>query len=196
MKIKVKTVIMEKSALRKHALDIRNSLSEVERRSKSDQIKSRLESTELFRNSKNILLYLGHGSEVETLGLIGEWMKEKNFFLPRLTSSETFMPVRLSSLDDLKPNIFGIPEPASMPDPSDPPIGLDLILVPGVAFDRSGNRIGMGKGFYDRFLAEKKGIPKVALAYSEQILDQLHKEPYDEKVDWILTEKETIRCHF
>jgi len=182
---------MDKVEIRRLALEKRNALSEADKKAKSFEIGELLESLELFQNAKTVLFYYSHNGEVDTLGLMRKWMKEKRFLLPRLTSDDSFLALSVSSLDELELNRYGIPEPAMQDDESPKP---DLIIVPGAAFDRKGNRIGMGKGYYDRFLSGQRGVPKVALAYSEQILDSVPKEPYDEPIDMIITENEIIRC--
>jgi len=128
---------------------------------------------------------------VETHDFIKKWIDRKSILLPRLSDDNSFIVLPVTSLKEMEPNKFGIPEPiiSNMTD-----IEPELILLPGVAFDREGNRIGMGKGYYDRFLAHKKGVPRVALSYSEQVLESVPKEPYDVAVDWIITEDELIRC--
>lgn len=185
---------MDKVEIRRLALEKRNSLSEADRKTKSFGIGKLLESLELFQNAETVLFYYSHNSEVDTLSLIRKWMQEKSFFLPRLTPDDSFLALPVSSLDELELNRYGIPEPPMPSTEADKSPKLDLIIMPGVAFDRKGNRIGMGKGYYDRFLAGQKGVPKVALAYSEQVLDSVPKEPYDEPVDMIITENEVIRC--
>lgn len=185
---------MDKKQIRKAALKKRSSLSDNERRDKSAQIMKRLEALPSFQKALNILVYFSFNDEVRTQKLLEKWMKRKNFFLPRLIPGETFLALRFDSIEDLEPNIFGIFEPKLPSEEADLPPELDLILMPGVAFDRHGNRIGMGKGYYDRFLEGQKGVPRVALAFSEQILDQVPSKPYDKTVDLIVTEKEIIRC--
>lgn len=185
---------MDKPAIRQLALEKRNALGEADRKSKSHEIGKRLESLEVFQNAKTVLAYYSHHREVDTLGLMKKWIKEKTFLLPKLKSDNSFLALPISSLDELELNRYGIPEPAMPSTKEGEKLKLDLIIVPGVAFDRKGNRIGMGKGYYDRFLAGQKGVPRVALAYSEQVLDRVPKEPYDEGVDWIITEDELIRC--
>jgi 5-formyltetrahydrofolate cyclo-ligase len=184
---------MNKAEIRQLALEKRNALSEADKKTKSDEISKLLESLELFQNATNILAYFSHHKEVDTLSLLRKWMHEKSFFLPRLTSESSFLALPISSFDELEMNRYGIPEPP-IPSGEEERASLDLIIVPGVAFDRRGNRIGMGKGYYDRFLAGQKKVPKVALAYSEQVLDSVPKEPYDESIDMIITENEIIRC--
>jgi 5-formyltetrahydrofolate cyclo-ligase len=88
---------------------------------------------------------------------------------------------------------MGIPEPSSPKGYSLSLDEVDLIVIPGVAFDYSGNRLGYGGGFYDMLLAERqKKIPIIALAYEEQLVDKIPSEPHDIKIDMILTDKRLI----
>lgn len=182
---------MDKVEIRRLAIEKRNALNETDRKTKSFEIGKILESLELFQNAKTVLFYYSHNSEVGTLGLMKKWIEEKQLLLPRLTSDDSFLALPVSSLDELDLNRYGIPEPAVKGDEIPKP---DIIIIPGVAFDRKGNRIGMGSGYYDRFLADKQDIPRIALAYSTQILDSVPQDPYDEPVDMIVTENEVIRC--
>lgn len=182
---------MNKSEIRATFLNRRSALTQKEQTLKSKKIIKHLESIQLFKDAKNILFYYSLNSEVETHDLIKRWIDRKGILLPRLFDESTFVALPVNSLEKMECNRFGIPEPSASKVKSGDP---DLIIVPGVAFDRRGNRIGMGKGYYDRFLSHHKGVPRVALAYSEQILESIPKEPYDEKVDWIITENELIRC--
>jgi len=185
---------MEKMEIRKAVLKKRNAISKAERREKDALIVKHLESLPIFQKSANILIYFSFDGEVGTHKFIEKWMKRKNFFLPRLNSVGTFLALPVESIEDLEPNIFGIFEPKLRMEYAGRKPELDLIIMPGVAFDKNGNRIGMGKGYYDLFLAEKKDIPRIALAYGVQILDQLPSKPYDVPVDMIVTEEEVIRC--
>lgn len=184
---------MEKAEVRDLALKKRNALTEADRREMSIKIAEQLESQAIFKDAQSILFYYSVQSEVSTLDLLSRWAERKFLFLPRLVEGFTFLPLPFSSIDELEPNKFGIPEPTIMADTEESP-KLDLIIVPGVAFDRAGNRIGMGKGYYDRFLKQYDSVPKMALAYSEQVLDVLPKEPYDKPINWIVTESEVIQC--
>lgn len=187
---------LEKAEIRRYVLRARSLLTLDQRTSKDARIAARLERLKIFRESRSILLYCSFRDEVNTRGLLKKWIDKKQIYLPRLTSEETFIVLPVAPLESLEVNRFGIAEPelpkkgfrdAQQPQP------LDLIIVPGVAFDRQGNRIGMGKGYYDRFLSAQKGALRVALAYSEQVLDQVPHKPYDEPVDMIITEDEVIR---
>ena len=162
-----------------------------EQESESSAIQAQLEKLTIFTKAEAILCYYSHHGEVRTQELMTKWLNKKTFLLPKLTEGNTFLVQPITSLDTLEENRFGIPEPVISELEAPRP---ELIIVPGVAFDRKGNRIGMGSGYYDRYLADKEDIPKIALAYSQQILDELPKEPYDKPVDYIITKDEVIRC--
>jgi 5-formyltetrahydrofolate cyclo-ligase len=98
----------------------------------------------------------------------------------------------VTSFADLVPGKFGIPEPRPE-TPCVAPTEPDLLVVPGVAFDRRGHRVGYGKGYYDRLLAVT-GAPVMALAYGFQLVEHIPDEPHDRCMDYILTPEELIRC--
>ena len=86
---------------------------------------------------------------------------------------------------------YGLREPVPNPELILPPHALDVILIPGIAFDRRGHRIGSGKGYYDRFLTRTQAV-RIGLAYDFQVIDRVPAEPHDVKMDWIVTESEMI----
>ena len=182
---------MDKATIRSEALKKRKAMSPALQKEKSEKIIARLEALDVFKAAEVVLCYFSHHNEVRTQEFMTKWLGQKQFLLPKLTEGDTFMVRPVASLDTLEENRFGIPEPAVSEVEAPRP---DLVVLPGVAFDRNGNRIGMGSGYYDRFLEDKKDVPRVALAYSEQVLDEVPKEPYDEAVDVIVTEDEVIRC--
>ena len=93
--------------------------------------------------------------------------------------------------EDLVPGFMDIPEPTASCEPVDPQ-EVDLVLVPGVAFDRQGNRLGYGGGYYDRFL-QQCAAPRVALAFATQLVDHVPTEPHDLRVHAVVTDEEVIR---
>jgi len=177
---------MNKEQLRRKAIVIRNQIFEEDYRKKSKLIISRLEELEEFIQAHNVLAYYSHGKEVITTDSLNRWSEEKELYLPTLNEDSSFIALPYG---DLVKNRYGIHEPTQ----GDEPDKLDLIIVPGVAFDRNGGRLGMGKGYYDRFLVDKKGVMKIALAFHEQIVASIPKKPYDINVDIIITDKEIIR---
>ncbi|MBU0577361.1 5-formyltetrahydrofolate cyclo-ligase [Patescibacteria group bacterium] len=177
-----------KRNIRINNINIRNSLSPAVRSEKSAKIAEQLEALEIFKDAEHVLFYYANETEVNTLPLIEKWSKKKNIYLPKIVKKNEFRALPFEGIKNFKKGAYNIPEPVY--DGEDKfEDKLDLIIVPGVAFDTHGNRIGMGKGFYDRYLEHLHKAPKVALAYQEQVLDQLPKDPYDEPVDIIITDK-------
>lgn len=174
----------------------RASVDESERLAWSKRIEDRLAGLAVWRDAAVVHTYVGAvQGEVATRGIVARALREgKTVVCPRVRwkprGLESFAVV---SLGELTEGSRGLWEP----DPQRAaPVGdaeLDLVLVPGIAFDRRGWRIGFGAGLYDRFLAGVTA-PRVALAFSLQIQDSLPVEPHDEPVDWIVTEGETIAC--
>lgn len=181
---------MEKSEIRTLAIKQRSELTDEQVAQKSSAIAKLLIHLPEYKEAKSALFYYAHNREVDTHHLMEDWMLSKELYLPKLEEENSFKALRCSNLASLVPNKYGIPEPADTTEAEH----LDLIIVPGVAFDKLGNRIGMGKGYYDRFLSGQKKAFKIALAYGTQILASLPKEPYDESVDMIVTEERVIRC--
>ncbi len=183
---------MTKEEIRGQSLGLRNQMTQEDVDQKSEAILKRLEDLDVFQSAQSILFYVSVNNEVQTIPFIKKYLKEKKIYLPRLISDNQFEAVFCDDYSALKKNKFGILEPENTSIQKK--ISLDLILIPGVAFDQQGNRIGMGKGYYDRFLVAHKNSRKMALAYEKQILDQLPKDLYDEPVDMIVTEQRIVDC--
>ncbi len=184
---------MDKKDLRTNNLQIRRSLPADEREQKSLEITRKLENLDLFKNADHILFYYTHGSEVDTVPLINKWAGKKQIYLPKLKGENQFIALPFHNFDALKKNHYGIPEPIEHEDDKGHEKKLDLIIIPGAAFDRKCNRLGMGKGFYDRYLSKLPNVKKIALAFEEQMLDKVPKDKYDKSVDLIITDKEMYK---
>lgn len=180
-------LLEEKGLIRKNVLTIRNSLSLSSRLEKSETIAKKLEKTEAFKKAGHVLFYYTLGSEVNTLPLIEKYLGKKTIYLPKLISNDHFIAVPLLDMKSLGKNRYGIPEPLGEKEAAE----IDCIILPGSAFDRLGNRLGMGKGYYDRFLRRFPKAKKIALAFEEQMLDRVPKEKYDVPVDLIITDRRT-----
>jgi 5-formyltetrahydrofolate cyclo-ligase len=182
-----------KSEIRKRILKMRNSMTDVEVKSKSQIISDKLKSLDEYNSSKTIFVYMSFGNEVDTLNLIKYMLKDnKRVVIPYTDTINTvIIPSELKSLeDDLILNKFGYYEPKFENIQKVETDELDLIIVPGVVFDKNLNRIGFGKGYYDRILVGKKPSTKaVAVAYEFQVLDEIPSEPHDIKMDMIVTEE-------
>ena len=184
---------MNKSILRKKYKELRNNMSKEEVSVRSQSILQNLASHPLWAKSSTIMCFLSLGNEVETKPIIARaWEENKQVVIPVCqTESRTIIPSLLTSFQHLEPKTMGILEPKEGKlYPVDPKI-IDLCLIPGLAFDLEGHRIGFGAGYYDRFLPLlKPGTPKMALAFDFQISPQtLPHEAHDVKLDFICTEK-------
>ena len=186
-----------KDAIRKQVLCIRNKLSDNEVQSLSERVFTNLIKNSFFESSFHVMVYLDFRHEVKTDAVINHCLgKGKKVYIPIcIPETHEISISRLTSLEELQSGHFGIREPKlSNIRLSDSSL-IDLVLVPGVAFDANGNRIGFGAGYYDRFLKRlKAGAVKAALAYSFQLADHIPSDEYDIPVDYIVTEKGTISC--
>ncbi len=165
-----------------------------EREAKSRQIKKHLLNNPYFKKAKNIFIYLSFQKEVDTFPIIRESLElGKTILVPWTINQKEMIPLLLNDLEHLGKDEMGIPCPLhKIPFP---PRRIELVILPGLAFDKKGNRLGRGKAFYDRFLsAIDPGTRKIALAYAFQVIDSLPVSAHDVPVDEIITENgEVIR---
>jgi len=185
-----------KKGIRKEILKKRDEMSHDIRTTKDVFIKNRLFSLREFMDAKIVFFYASFRSEVETLSMIKESLEMgKRVVLPKVQrEGHRVMLYEITDISELSLGHMGIPEPSFSNARSLSLDVVNLIVIPGVAFDYSGNRLGYGGGYYDMLLAQKKRkIPIVALAYEEQLVDQIPSEPHDVKIDIILTDKRVIK---
>lgn len=178
-----------KNDLRRTVLELRKKKTPQEILDESRAVLHRLEASELYIKSACILTYVGFQGEVETRPLIEKaWEDGKNVSVPRVEGRDiVFCP--LTDFSQLKEGTFHVPEPVSAPASIK---GDVLVIVPGVAFDEKCNRIGYGKGFYDRYLREHPQYTAAALAFDWQIFDFIPHTDYDRQPDCIFTGTKTI----
>jgi 5-formyltetrahydrofolate cyclo-ligase len=186
-------VLDVKNCLRRYFLEIRENLSSIDAYQRSERIQRYLFELGSFRSACKIAVYYPIKNEVRTEKIF-ECAKElkKEVYLPRIEDAFlTFQKV--NSLSELKLGRFGIPAPRR--DSNKIEIeDIDLIVIPGVAFDCFGARIGYGKGYYDRAISQIDIKKRIGLAYDFQVLDLIPSERYDEKVGLIITESGVITC--
>ena len=190
---------MEKGLLRKKILFLRRCLSYQEIQKKSNRIRKELFLLPVFRQASRVLFYLSVRDEVQTQEMIKEALRlNKTVAVPLVKLKERdILPVKLKSYDEegLFIGPLGILQPKRDLWQTLSPDEIDLVIVPGVAFDERGNRIGFGMGFYDRFLKRTSSRTKtVALAFELQLVPIIPSQPYDVPVDYIITEKRVINC--
>jgi 5,10-methenyltetrahydrofolate synthetase len=185
---------MEKKLIREGIIKKRNLIDENIKKIWDVKIKEFITNFDLYNLSSSIFIFVGFGSEVDTINIIKDSLKvNKRVYVPKIDNKNKEMKViRIKSINELKPGIWGILEPESDEELDE---DLDLIIMPGVAFTRSGERVGYGGGYYDKFLEKASpNIPKIVLAFSFQVLESLPQESFDIKVNYIITEKEIIDC--
>lgn len=173
--------------LRQGLLKIRGAL----RREKSQRIMARLLRSTYFKKAKTLLTYVAHPTEVETRTLIQSAFRlHKTVCAPRVDSRTRKIQVyEIKNLrNDLRLGAFGIREPKKRRGCLTDPQALDLIVVPGLGFDRHGGRIGRGGGYFDRFLKKATHAKKVGLAFREQLVKKVPMSRQDVRMDWVITD--------
>lgn len=182
-----------KAEIRKRILEIRKALTSEKVAAKSEAILQKVLKTPEYMEADNILLYADYNHEVMTRGIFEDAiMRKKRVYFPKsdkLTNTMHFY--QTVSVKQLEKGFMGIPEPKENmqlcykfnPDED------TLVILPGVAFDTRGFRLGYGKGFYDKFLSNKRQLSTMALAFACQIVEELPSEEHDIKMDKIVTEE-------
>jgi 5-formyltetrahydrofolate cyclo-ligase len=214
-------VSMTKAETRSYMKNIRNSLSEEEQDAFSNSILKRLRNLEVYKSCRYLFSFVSMQSEVNTRKIIRQALRdEKLVFSPRV-EGKTMDFYKIDSLETLITSKFGVLEPVRQENRryaftrdmklSIASIGsggraghnlgsgdlqTKLMLLPGLAFDLSGNRIGYGAGYYDRYLSDhgEEDFIKIALAYDFQVSDRIASEAFDVRADMILTPTRLIRC--
>lgn len=177
-----------KNEIRRKMKSLRASLREDELRAKSISASEIFLESELYRDSESIMLYMPIRNEVDTRYIMERALADgKRVILPH-TDRETgvITPVLLGEDTSLTLGAFSIPEPSDTEAVAEDEI--DLVIVPGLAYDRQGARLGFGKGCYDGFLRDIRAV-KVGLCYDFQLVGSLPTDTHDVPVDYILTER-------
>ncbi|HAG09267.1 MAG TPA: 5-formyltetrahydrofolate cyclo-ligase [Desulfotomaculum sp.] len=189
---------MAKNDLRKKVLTLRKSLSINEVEEKSTLVLSNLLTLAAYQYAGTLMTYVDFQNEVGTKKLIDESLKrDKRVAVPftDVANCRLIPSLLQHSWTELVPGTWGILEPA--PDRLHPlkPEDLDLVVVPGIAFDFKGNRLGYGGGFYDRFLPQTRPDTVIlALAFEFQIYPEICNRPHDYRMHFVVTEKRIIKC--
>ena len=179
-----------KREIRKRILSARRGLTPAQCRTHSDAIMETLLATDLYRQAGSVCAYVDVQGEVMTERLIRQaWADGKRVAVPKVSGDDLIF-YEIHSYGDLQPGYFGIPEPVDCKELQDP---APLVIVPGVAFDRRGSRIGYGKGFYDRFLKTRPLSSRIAIAYEMQLVDRIPAEEHDIRQEILITEKQIYR---
>lgn len=178
---------MEKNEIRRKVKNLRQMLLVSERELAAQEVFAHLEKTAAFLMSEHIMMYHSLEDELSTLKFLSKWKDRKHFYLPRVNGVNLeILPYDESRLEL---GAFHIEEPTgnNTIDPKD----IELIIVPGVAFDRKGNRLGRGKGFYDRLLSDVDAT-KIGVGYEFQLFDEIPTDEHDVRMDAIITQNECL----
>jgi len=181
----------EKERLRCECKARRDALSGDERSMKSRIIVERV--LALVGSYTTVMAYASKEPEVETMLLLSSLMDQgKKLVLPIIqTKDRTLRLSYVASPSSLTPSTFGVPEPIGCEDPAEVTT-VDIVIVPLIGFDRQGNRIGYGAGYYDRFFSDHPDIPSIGMAFSVQECPLIPTERFDHRLDYIVTERETL----
>ncbi len=186
---------MDKAEIRSMIRSRKRAMTQQQIDSASRALGAKLRQCDQYRQAETIYGYLPYNQEVRTTPMLEQALRDgKRVAVPKVVGDEMRF-ILMEDLSQVAPGYAGIPEPEA-----DEPVAHDpraLVLMPGLAFDRQGHRIGYGGGFYDRFLAEEPNHPTVALCYDFQMLDCLQTEGFDIPVDlviWAAAEQEDDGC--
>ena len=175
--------MLTKEDLRKQMIIVRKNIQN--KNKLSTVIVNKIFDLDIYQKSKTIALYNSLKSEVDTSILISE-LVNKVILLPKVINNKIIF-IKIDKNTKYKKSRIGVLEPIG----NEYLGNIDLIIVPGVAFDKKKNRLGFGMGYYDRYL-NNKNIYKIGICFHEQLLDDIPNEIHDIKMDLILTEKEFI----
>ena len=182
----------EKNLIRKQMKQLRADMTRTERFEKSMQIFEQLITVPEFKRADRIYTYVSMDNEIDTIMIIDYSLSlEKRVFVPRVSGKDMEF-YEISDISELNPGYRGIYEPdinGKEPDYS----RTGFMCMPGLAFDRSYNRIGYGGGFYDRYLSVENKLYKAALAYETQLLESIPAQDGDVRPDMIVTEESIYR---
>ena len=181
-----------KRALRRTVLAERDTIPGDDRSALSEAIADRFLGLPELAGAETVVAFWSFGSEVDTGPLIaGLRTQGKTVALPRIEGGDV-VPVVAAPGAPMSETSFGAMEPEG---PALDVAELDLVVVPGVAFDRSCGRVGYGGGYYDRLLGRRReGVAAIAIAFALQIVDRVPSGAIDRRIDGVVTEVEVIRC--
>lgn len=175
---------MDKKELRRAIMQRKRAMTQEEIQEKSAELASRFLASDAYRNARTLYGYMPYNQEVRTIPILEQALRDgKRVAVPKVYGDEMRF-IYVTDLSIMEKSSFGIPEPVA-----DGPVGDDphaLVLMPGLAFDSQGHRIGYGGGFYDKFLQQEPEHPTVALCYDFQMLPQLNTEEHDIPVDSVI----------
>ena len=189
---------MDKVAVRQDMKLRRDAMSPDEVLNFSRDIENRLFACKELSVCRDVMFYLSFGNEVRTDEMIKRSLENhQRVYVPRLVKRERRLEVcELADMDqEFELGSYDIREPSGLNIRVVPPTKIDAVIAPGLAFEYSGRRVGFGGGYFDWFLKQlSEGALRLAVAYGFQVVDSVPQDPWDERVQKIFTENDTINC--
>ena len=173
---------MDKKELRANIKLLKKQHTKEQLLEQSEIILSKLEQHPDFQKAHIVMIYSALPDEVQTQAFLEKWRHKKKIILPTVVGDD-IIPVELAVNTGFVVGDFNILEPQNEPYTGD----YDLIVVPGVAFDRNGNRIGRGRGYYDRFLCKHLNVKRIGICFDFQLVDEVPTEPNDIRMDEVIS---------
>jgi len=175
----------QKKEIRKYIKQLKKEYTLEEKKAKSKIIFEQVEQLIEFQKSDTLMAYWSMDDEVYTHDFVLKWFQTKTIILPSVKGDELELRV-FKGMDDMTEGAaFGIKEPKELYKKELDKI--DLIIVPGVAFDKQNNRLGRGKAYYDKLLSKTSAL-KVGVCFDFQMLDSVPVDQYDINMDWVITD--------
>lgn len=172
---------MDKKSLRQEIRRRKKEHTPEELMAQSERIMMKLAAHPAFVAAERVMLYASLPDEVQTMDFIDTWKKSKRIILPTVAGDD-IIPVEATDESEMQEGDFHILEPKNKPYVG----SLDLIVVPGMAFDRDGHRLGRGRGYYDRFLAAYPHIYKIGVCFDFQKVEEVPTDDFDIAVDEVI----------
>lgn len=182
--------MVNKSEIRKRVKVLVGSLSTEQESYASEMILNAIEKLQEFKEANRILLYHSLKNEVNTIPYLIKWKVDKDLYLPQVEGDDLILHKYIGE-ENLKEGSYHIMEPEYQSEIINIK-DIDLVIVPAVALSRDGCRVGHGKGYYDRLL-QGVDVKKVGIIYHCQLCESFQVEPHDVRMDYVITEKETIK---
>ena len=178
--------MVDKTEIRRRMRELKRAVTAEEKLRRSETVMRSVEQLPEFQRARVVLLYWSMADEVQTHAFVERWYKEKTLLLPCVDGDDLVLRQYTGPECMVAGEQFGIGEPTGEEWKD---LGaVELIVVPGVAFDKQNNRMGRGRGFYDRLLKSTPNAVKVGVAYDFQMLDTIPVEPHDVKMNRVITE--------
>lgn len=188
----------DKRTLRKSCIARRNSFEPSELITRSQTIIMSLNQLECIKDAKCIMCYVSFGSEVFTHNCIEDWLRSgKKICVPYIAGSDSdqksMLALEITDFNELSPGSYGILEPKFETCKIISPDDIDVIIIPGLAFDICKNRLGYGGGYYDRYITDvRNDCKRVAVCFDFQVVENIPAEMHDQRVDILVTDRRRV----